>query len=1623
MKNSRLFKVFVSLFMVVGMLFSADGVKAEEAPVNWTANMPEATINPIEGGTVTAGIVNEGNKYQYEANPAEGYSFKKWNYKTSESDEERALTDNPIQFDSSIYSIQAIFSANNNDEENPANLRSDTWTLDVSTVEKTITITAPTNNPFKQGDEYKLGFYHTENGQQFGQIYIGTLNDTELLNNTITLNSDRIGYTTGCSDSDIIKLQKKTGVDDYGDVYGDVTTFTGKAIFENNVFRNIGSVTQVGSNLVFTGITYSDKTLDPSTENYYNAGIIIDDNPNHTLYCSKQTKAQTTDTITLPFLTLPLSEFYGPAIIPGDYTVYLEALNSRFYFENVDIDKSSSVNGSISTNDGGSNFTITMSKDFSNIENQQSYDLTLVSSTTPSNKYVLHLNDNSKPFEEVKNTDQVITSYVRTFSNNEFSVSPTDELPEGDYKVYMTVNGPTGSVIYNLSKSGTIHFKEKKNSGGGGGGGDDGSSIPDAPQKGPKLTVTLSDSNQDNVSDTLTVTADGDQPFFTPGMGQNYKLSLTQSSKDPRGYYVSISGYIGTSETNELNVPLADLGYYPAGSYYVYFVNPGDRGAVNSYFAVSNSVTFSTDINKSDITIGTVTLSSDKTKVLITLPDSIQINSEDKNTLILTRGKSMIRVGGLQLTVEGSNTGTKTYSVSTNDLRNHCSWPIDAEYEVTFIHSNESTGYKLSGSVNYTNTIPVFGTIYTADETKKVFAVRKTNDGVDFPAGGVKFFVTKYDKDNPNSYAGEMISPFWCAMHQNVEDADTMLIYVDEDTFPKQASGFVKEIYFAHNIGGSIYKLVISGEKIEIGQKTQLRKGVCTIQPGSHIDENLKLSMSCVTDDGKNIISDFPDSSLYLFLPEGTNQTSNMITFFLGHKKDDTIEFYQSDIQNQNKLVTPGTYDNVKFWVKLIGEMSLDFFQGTVVNSNGGNEIVVGNVLKQAPSKLTFDNSYTYEYTDDNNINHSIPGVLLKPNNTNIDKTEFLKYINNYHDNEGPTQDSIYSQMKFFREDGTSEHGKNFLSLCDAGGADSHHTVVIDNGTDLGLFISAEDLKRIGIQKNTPYRVDVSVCGYECVTLSNDDRLNISNGVTTINGLSDFELSFTQDKDTEDSDVIFKVGSNLTPQQKINYFKSITSLTITSGNGGTTYFDEVKENDKTADAYIITPENSNDPELHIKSNVIVGTPNAYAYMNVTSNEYVRQYVTGKLYYCKRFQPSDLTTKVQTDGIHIYSKKIEYLENLENVRMRINRVGASTAKDFELKDYVKRSTINNNERVIALTLNDLLTINNGNVDIDSPYWSYIDSENYVSWWNHNSLSMNPIRFAAGVNTAHSTTTPENLDELDDLAKNLENGYVVRSDNMTDPTNQGVSIDGAIAGAIASNNENREPDYSDINSCAGEVLVTRTVSALDNTTEENIIGHSGLTNVNGVGIKFGIKIMRDADEIYQLPFNAALRFDLPDNLDVKDGQVLYLISQHKVGNTVTYPRYTVFVKEDTNTQKRYGVAYVDQYSDFVLVTADEAKDDPKPSNTSKKSSTTTNTSNVVTCQMAGYPANYAWNEAAKACQPGYINDNGVFVSTAGTTTGNRVKAVNTWDNGLRGSITALIASTIATVFAAYALRKWS
>ena len=65
--------------------------------------------------------------------------------------------------------------------------------------------------------------------------------------------------------------------------------------------------------------------------------------------------------------------------------------------------------------------------------------------------------------------------------------------------------------------------------------------------------------------------------------------------------------------------------------------------------------------------------------------------------------------------------------------------------------------------------------------------------------------------------------------------------------------------------------------------------------------------------------------------------------------------------------------------------------------------------------------------------------------------------------------------------------------------------------------------------------------------------------------------------------------------------------------------------------------------------------------------------------------------------------------------------------------------------------------------------------------------------------------------------------------------------------------------------------------------------------------------------------------------------------------------------------------------------------KASDSEKKSSGNKPADNVVTCQMAGYPAHYSWNESAKACQPGYIDINGNFRPYGSA-------VPNTYDGGL-------------------------
>jgi hypothetical protein len=70
------------------------------------------------------------------------------------------------------------------------------------------------------------------------------------------------------------------------------------------------------------------------------------------------------------------------------------------------------------------------------------------------------------------------------------------------------------------------------------------------------------------------------------------------------------------------------------------------------------------------------------------------------------------------------------------------------------------------------------------------------------------------------------------------------------------------------------------------------------------------------------------------------------------------------------------------------------------------------------------------------------------------------------------------------------------------------------------------------------------------------------------------------------------------------------------------------------------------------------------------------------------------------------------------------------------------------------------------------------------------------------------------------------------------------------------------------------------------------------------------------------------------------------------------------------------------------------------------------------MAGYPANYAWNESAKACQAGYLDGNGVFHPA---NTVRRSYVPGTGDRGLFGNLSVLLISAIVAIAAGYTLKN--
>ncbi len=151
----------------------------------------------------------------------------------------------------------------------------------------------------------------------------------------------------------------------------------------------------------------------------------------------------------------------------------------------------------------------------------------------------------------------------------------------------------------------------------------------------------------------------------------------------------------------------------------------------------------------------------------------------------------------------------------------------------------------------------------------------------------------------------------------------------------------------------------------------------------------------------------------------------------------------------------------------------------------------------------------------------------------------------------------------------------------------------------------------------------------------------------------------------------------------------------------------------------------------------------------------------------------------------------------------------------------------------------------------------------------------------------------------------------------------------------------------------------------------------------GVAFQFKGSRDDGETYRLFTEVQI-----------DGTAVAVNNYNKSSGSVIIdfkPSYLETLSEGTHTVK---ATFEDgsATAELIIKKKDATPDKKSSDGGSSDKKSTTPTDNVVTCQMAGYPANYAWNESAKACQAGYIDASGNFRPYS-----SRV-IPNTYDGGL-------------------------
>lgn len=439
----------------------------------------------------------------------------------------------------------------------------------------------------------------------------------------------------------------------------------------------------------------------------------------------------------------------------------------------------------------------------------------------------------------------------------------------------------------------------------------------------------------------------------------------------------------------------------------------------------------------------------------------------------------------------------------------------------------------------------------------------------------------------------------------------------------------------------------------------------------------------------------------------------------------------------------------------------------------------------------------------------------------------------------------------------------------------------------------------------------------------------------------------------------------------------------------------------------------------------------------------------------RPMPTDVGITVIGDGIKITSADEEFLKVIsESVNPLsdaiIEALGEDYAKvnssdqygrpdgtqntfDSSRDDYSFTLDPSGKYVIVPVPWNDLDKLGAG---LDKAYYfTLTDSVYGTSFQTSTGSYLNPIRLSSAAKKKEIELSE--LSELDRVAitsgdSGLHNVTVAENNENN---NEKIELIGEVAASISTDN-NGGADNSDLNYEDPNVVITVATesSHLTDSQAAEIIEQFDAT-LTPTDVQFDLEIKKSYSAesgkegkvtVSELPYPVALEFKLPEE-DLESGEAYYLLREHEgfVGD--------IPVETFTKDGEQYGRAYSDQFSSYVLAVGDEKVDpDPAPkpapaddsskkpsSSGSAKKTSPVKTDNVVTCQMAGYPANYAWNESAKACQPGFIDNAGVFHGTAAV---NKTGVPNTYDKGLMGNVWALMISVVTGVAAAYALKKY-